>query len=391
MTARRYRIRIAAAVLLILLAAAGILFAVRYAIIRMATSYTPDLSAGHWYYLKPEGIVSANGTPVTSCVRIGEESDKLIVLFYGGGISIDEYTALRPFTTTDFINETGIYAPDISGMIPDLCGVGLGSSGEENPFRDWSVIVIPYTTADYHIGTADYVYTDEDGNEQVLHHHGYTNYRALMDEAIQYIEEPASELLIAGTSAGGFGAVMLAEEIVEDYFPEVEHVTLCVDSSCQYYDRWEEVAREVWGAPEEIADVIESDNLVVDFMSALYETYGDRMTYLYIGSVRDGSLAKYQSYLNGLGFFVNDRQGQMFTMGLRDMIGDLRESVPSVGVYLFDFLPYSMKPTQLRLTQHTILVAAPVFWNLTDRVRPVDWLMDAVGGEVRDRGMYLLR
>ena len=384
-------IRIVLAALLAAVVVIGGFFAYRYVILRLANTHTLNIAAGQWFYIRPEGIVSANGTPVASCMKLGEESDKLIVLFYGGGISVDEYTASHPFTTTDFINEDGLYAPDISGMIPDLISSGLGSSEDVNPFRDWSVVIIPYTTADYHIGTADYVYTDEDGNEQILHHHGYTNYRALMDRAVQYIDGPVSELLIAGTSAGGFGAVMLADEIIEDYFPEAAHVTLCVDSACQYYDRWAEVARDVWGAPEELVDVMESDNLVVDFMSRLYETYGDRMTYLYIGSVRDGSLAKYQSYLNGGRFYVNDRQGQFFSVGLKDMLEELREAVPGVGVYLFDFLPYSMKPNQLRLTQHTILVASPVFWNLTNRVRPADWLMDAVQGDVRVYGMQLLR
>ena len=383
-------IRIALAVLIAVLVAVGAFFVIRYAILRQATSLATNLSAGQWYYLEPEGIISANGTPVKSCIKIGEESDKLIVLFYGGGISIDEYTASHPFTTTDFINEQGIYAPDISGMIPDLCASGLGSGRDDNPFRDWSVIIIPYTTADYHIGTADYVYTDENGNEQILHHHGYTNFRALMDKATQYIDGPISELLIAGTSAGGFGAVMLAEEIIEDYFPEVPHVTLCVDSACQYYDRWAEVARDVWGAPEELVDSMVSDNLVVDFMTRLHEIYGDRMTYLYIGSVRDGSLAKYQSYLNTGRFYVDDRQGQFFANGLKEMIFNLRESIPEIGIYLFDFLPYSMKPMQLRLTQHTILVAAPMFWNLTDRVRPADWLMDAVEGNVQNHGVRLM-
>ena len=212
-----------------------------------------------------------------------------------------------------------------------------------------------------------------------------------MDKAIQYVDGPVSELLIAGTSAGGFGAVMLAEEIIEDYFPEAEHVTLCVDSACQLYDRWAEVAEEVWGAPEELVDGIRSKNLVVDFMAELYQTYGDRMTYLYIGSVRDGSLAKYQTYLNGLGFYVNDRQGQYFAEDLKQMVWQLRRAVPTVGVYLFDYLPYSLRPTQLRLTQHTILVSTTVFWTLTDRARPVDWLMDAVSGKVQNHGLYLLR
>lgn len=384
------KIRIVFDVLVLIIVAVVMVMAVRYAVIRMANTHVPDLDTDVWYELAPEGIVSANGEPVTSRLRIGEESDKIIVLFYGGGISINEFTADHPYTTTNFFYDNGFYAPDISGMIPDLCDAGLGSMKEENPFRDWSVVIIPYTTGDYHIGTADYSYTDREGNEQVLYHHGYTNYRALMDEAVKYFSGDVSELLIAGCSAGGFGAAMLAEEIIEDYFPKAEHVTLCVDSSFQHYDGWAEVARDVWGAPEELVDVMSSDNLLVDFFTNNHEIYGNRITYLYIGSVRDGSLTKYQSFLNGSRFSANDRQGQFFAEELKSMLLSLKEEIPGLGVYLFT-LPFSLMPNQLRLTQHTILIGDTAFWRLTEQTSVLDWLMNAVSGVVKDCGLYLLR
>lgn len=391
MLLRKKWVRILLLVLAALLLAAILYFAARYIMIRVATAHGPNHENGEWFELAPEGIVSANGTPVTSRMRLGEEREKVIVLFYGGGISIDEYTAAHPYTTTDFFSEDGFYAPDTIGMIPELCDAGIGSTQDDNPFKDWTIIILPYTTGDYHIGTADYAYTDEDGNEQILHHHGYTNFRALMDEAAQYIPGPVDELLIAGSSAGGFGAAMLAEEIIEDYFPSAEHVTLCIDSAFQHYDRWTEVASEVWGAPEGIVQKITTEDIIVGILADLYEAYGDRVTFLYVGSTLDGCLARYQAYLNGQGFTVNDQQGLLYARDLKTMLEMLREAVPDAGVFLFDFLPYSIKPNQLRLTQHTILITKTVFWRLTDRVSVIDWLADAVQGNVKNRGLRLLR
>ena len=354
-----------------------------------APQLEPTPETGEWFELAPEGIVSANGEPVTSRMRLGSETDKVIVLFYGGGISIDEYTAAHPYTTTDFFNEDGFYAPDIAGIIPDICDAGIGSRRGENPFRDWTLIVIPYATGDYHIGTADYSYIDDDGNEQILHHHGYTNYRALMDMASKYLDSEVNELLIAGSSAGGFGASMLAGELIEDYFPTANHVTLCVDSAFQYLGDWERVAREVWGAPEELVGHMRSPNLVVDFLSDLNDSYGDRLTCLYIGSVRDGSLTKYQAYLNGLEFDADSGQGLLYMRDFSVMLHELHQAVPDIGIYLFDYLPYSDQWDQAFLTQHTILMMEPVFWPMADGIRPVDWLMGAVMGDVADHGLEL--
>ena len=342
-------------ILLCALLAAGSYFGIRYYRIVLATSHTPDHTAGEWIDLAPEGIVSANGTPVTSRMRLGAENGKVIVLFYGGGVSVDEYTASHPYTTTDFFNENGFYLPDTVGVIPELCDAGIGSLQRDNPFRDWTLIIIPYTTADYHIGTAEYTYTDAAGEEKTLYHHGYINYRALMDEAVSYVDGDVDTLLIAGSSAGGFGAAMLAEELIGEYFPSAENITVCIDSALQLWDNWKETARDIWGAPEALTEKMVSTDLIVDFLADLYNTCGDRVTFLYVGSVRDGALARYQSYFHEGTFRVNNRQGRMYAGDLEKMVSQLRESVPTIGIYLFDSLPYSIRPeSNSQLTRQTV-------------------------------------
>lgn len=351
-----------------------------------AAEYDP----GTWIELAPEGIVSANGEPVTTRMRIGSENN-VLVFFYGGGLSVNEFTAQRPYTGSPILaGENGFYTDDTDGMIPDYCEWGIGSSQSGNPFRDWTIIIIPYTTGDFHVGTADYIYTGLDGTTKTLRHHGYTNYRAIMDAAAQYVGTP-DELLIAGYSAGGFGAVMLAEDLIESYFPAAGHITVCVDSSCLIWDGWEQTFRDIWGVPEEIADKLASENPIVDYLSALYDTYGEDMTYLYVGSTRDGELCRYQNYFHTGVYQCSNALGRLYTNDLREMLGELKRNVPTLCIYLFDRLPFSLLPNQLFLTQHTILITNAAFWPLTDRLSAAAWLHGAVNGRLVDHGLELLR
>ena len=362
--------------------------AVRYYIIthnHTAVRHSP----GEWFEIAPEGIVSADGSPVTTQMRIGTEN-KVIVFFFGGGISLNDYTAARPYVGMTIDVEPGFYSANTDDQIPVWCETGIGDAVPINPFRNWTIIIVPYTTADFHVGDAEYEYTALDGSDAILHHHGYENYRAILDEATRYIGQP-DELLVAGYSAGGYGAAMLTEDLMENYFPEAGHVTLCVDSSLLILDNWQEVFRDVWNAPDKFTEKIRSDNLIVDFMGDLYDTYGDKMTFLYIGSVRDGALTRYQTYFD-LGIYAaSNRNVGVYTMYLRDMVQKLRERVPTIGIYLFDRLPFSLRPNQFLLTQHTILETRTVFWRLTDRTPVIFWLDRAVSGDVTSLGLQLLR
>jgi len=378
-------------VLLIIVALLMGVLAVRYYIITHSHTAVQK-EPGAWFEIAPEGIVSADGSPVTTLMRVGTEN-KVAVFFFGGGISLNEYTAARPYVGMTMDVEPGFYSPNTSDQIPDWCFTGIGDAAPMNPFRNWTIIIVPYTTADFHVGNAEYEYPALDGSEAVLHHHGYENYRAIMDEATwsAYINNHPDELLVAGYSAGGYGAAMLTEDLLENYFPEAGHVTLCVDSSLLILDNWQEVFRDVWNVPEKFTEKIRSENLIVDFMGDLYDTYGEKMTFLYIGSVRDGALTRYQTYFD-LGIYAaSNRNVGVYTMYLRDMVQKLRERVPTIGIYLFDRLPFSIRPNQFLLTQHTILETRTVFWRLTDRTPVIFWLDRAVSGDVTSLGLQLLR
>ncbi|MBR2717063.1 MAG: hypothetical protein IKD79_04930 [Oscillospiraceae bacterium] len=385
-----FRLRWVLLPLAALLLAGAVWLGYRYYRIQSVRVPAAAIDPDAWLEIAPEGAVTGAGEPLTTRIRVGSEN-KVVVFFYGGGISYDETTASRPYTGRRIDRETGFYADSAENYIPAFCGLGLGSRQPDNPFRDWSIIVIPYTTGDFHVGTGDYAFPTADGGERVLHQHGYTNYRAVMDEALGYIGSAPEELLVAGWSAGGYGAAILAEELMTDYFPEAGHVTVCVDSALLILDNYPEIFREVWQAPEEITEKIRSNNLVVDFLSALYESHGDSVTYLYTGSLRDGALAKYQNYFDTGVFSVSNRSAGLYTGCLREMVRRLREEVPTIGIYLFDRLPFSWLPWMSRLTQHTVLETQSVYWKLSGGRSVISWLNDAVNGRVESVGLGMLR
>lgn len=354
----------------------------------------PEYDVNVWFSVSPKGMIDANGEPMTTWLRVGSEN-KTIVLFCGGGLSIDDYTAARPYSEQG--SEDTFYSDNGSADLEELLDYGLLSRNGENPFRNWNIIAVAYSTADFHVGDGEYAYTTRDGESAVLHHHGYQNYKAVMNEALRYIPE-TEELIICGYSAGGYAAAMLTEDILENYYPTAEKITLCVDSALILSDDWEHILNDVWQVPEAIAQTVHSADIVADFYEALYAKYGECIRYLYAGSVRDGELTRYQSYLNTGDFTTDTERALHFSDDLSAMIERLRAAVPTLGVYIFEQLPYftaSMEqmwfsPEMYGLTQHTVLPRDASMWPLVDGVDALDWLKNAADGEVESHGLSLL-
>lgn len=208
----------------------------------------------------------------------------MVINFYGGGVSINEDTAKEG---DDFYFHT-IGDNDWAQLM------GISANDNKNPLKDWTIINVPYCTGDWHIGTNDYEYTDKDGNQQILHHHGYSNFKLMMYEIMKYVDNPKA-VLVTGWSGGGFGASFLAEEIFTDYFPNAQSKTVLADAAFLLKDDWKDVAENVWGTPKHIANRFTSDNLVLDSLRSLSQNVTDAKI-LFLCSVRDEGLTKYQEY-----------------------------------------------------------------------------------------------
>ena len=326
---------------------------------------------GKWYRITPAGTKSSDGSEWHGLIRLGTEN-KVVVYFFGGGASINGYTSERGkefFATTASVQDF-------------VASGGIGSSTEENPFRDWTFLVLPYASGDFHSGTGEYHYTDG-GKEKIVYHNGYNNYSAFMDAATPYVGKPDT-LLVTGFSAGGFATSLLADDVI-DRFPSAENITVCVDSSLLLYDGWHETAADLWQSPEEISDRLTTDNIVLDSLTALYEKRGDSVKILFDCSCRDDTLMQYQSFIHTGKMDKTKALGDQFQADLSKMVAGLQEHIPGVGIYIWNY----GEDSETHNTQHTI-ISSNVFDKLEDGVSVADWIFAAVNGDVESHGLALL-
>ena len=262
--------------------------------------------------------------------RYGEENSWVIYLA-GGGMSVDAKSADQPrtfYTTGTAWN--GIW------------DTPFFSRDETNPFRDWSYLLIPCDTADCYIGAGEF--TSEQG--AVLHHSGYENFGKFID-AFAWGRPGPDRILLAGSSAGGFGAAMLAQ-IVCERFPEAE-VTVLVDCACLSAD-WHTIAEEVWSAPYWIRMPMQTDDCVTDALVFLKETYGERVKILYLAVEGDRTLASYQNYLDAGVFRYTREAAEHYDRTLRAAVKRLREEVPDAGIWIVrtgdavSYIPHMLVP-----------------------------------------------
>ena len=327
---------------------------------------------GKWYRITPEGTMSSDGSEWHGLIRLGSEN-KVVVYFFGGGASINGYTS-----------EHGkeFFATTAKGQDFVASG-GIGSTSEENPFRDWTFLVLPYASGDFHSGTGEYHYMDG-SKERVVYHNGYNNYSAFMDAAMSYVGNPDT-LLVTGFSAGGFATSLLADDVI-DRFPSAENITVCVDSSLLLYDGWHETADGLWNTPTVIADRLVSDNLVLDSLTALYNKRGDTVKILFDCSYRDDTLQEYQAYIRTRTMTRSKENGDLFQDDLAEMVDGLQENIPGVGIFIWK---YGEDP-ETHNTQHTI-ISSNVFDKLEDDISVADWIYAAVNGNVQSHGLELLK
>lgn len=329
---------------------------------------------GKWYSVHPDGAIDAAGNPYHANVRTGSEN-KVMVVFSGGGVSVDDYTEVRPVTSA---LEVGFYT--VLDGFDQLAKTGLADT---EPFKNWTVVHLPYSTGDFHAGAGSNVVMGVDGEPQTVHHTGFTNLElVLSDPDVHDIVGTPTDLLVAGGSAGGFGAAIDTSAVM-DYFPETENVTTLVDSSLLLYD-WHSVSEDVWKSPSAVSDVLSTDNFTLDALTALAEEHPS-VKILFASSVRDESLARMQSYLSGGEFAVTAEDGIRYQADLTEMVEQLQEQAPGIGLYIFQ----GDTNATTGLTQHTI--GPNTTDELVDGVTPLTWITDAVAGSVKSYGLELIR
>jgi len=367
--------------LLIIIASIAVLFGCKNESNTYSELGSVPVKDGEIYLVTPEGAVTSNGGQWKGAFKKGTEN-KLVIYFFGGGVSVDEYTASHGISK--HANEF-FYFDDMSLWKETAyqCFKGaFGSDQETNPFKEWNVVLLPYTTGDFHIGTGEFEYTDLEGNPATLYHHGYTNFKLFMDRVMPYLGTPES-IVVSGSSAGGFGTSFLSEDITE-LFPETQNFVTCVDASQLYWDKFPEVCKNVWKAPEHIANRFVSDNPVLDCLTTLHNDK-PYVKILFTCSTRDNALVGFNNYFEkGAKTPGTKEEGQIFQQRLYDFVQKLLSVDNNAGVFIWDDM---ISNEETNLTVHTIETGENFHTDRGGNGSIAQWLIDAVNGNVRVVGL----
>lgn len=148
----------------------------------------------------PSPCVDGSGASTFAMVKKGSVNNLLIHFEFGGACA--DYTTcgnilaggkvitLNPsYTTLSMTNTGGIFS----------------NSNSNNPFRNWTIIFVPFGTGDIHMGNRVVKYTNG-LQSKTVYHVGYVNAVVAMRWALA--QGVWGKVVVSGSSAGGYGTIM---------------------------------------------------------------------------------------------------------------------------------------------------------------------------------------
>lgn len=351
-----------------------------YAFVLQYPKLKDDPKVGKWYRVTTSEMKTSEGDKYRALFKKGSEN-KVLIYFAGGGVSFNEDMARE-----DTYNTKEVAIDMLANLTMNMGGIA--SDVEGSPFEDWSIILFPYATGDFHAGTGEFHYTDTDGKEKILYHNGYVNYTETMKKVMEQAGiNDADTVLVTGYSAGGFGAALLADDVFTNYFPDAKSKNVLVDASLLLNSDWHSIATDVWQTPKEISDKLVSNNLTLDCFASLHKKYGDDIHLLFDCSTRDGDLAKVQNYFDDGIMDVDEKQADEFQQILKEAIPKFKEA--GVSLFIWDGVPWYDDPRNM--TAHTIIATPTVWIPFEEQKKSVaEWLTDAIEGKMSDYGVELI-
>ncbi|MEM0302398.1 MAG: pectin acetylesterase-family hydrolase [Archaeoglobaceae archaeon] len=166
-----------------------------------------------WVKVKlPSPCVNGLGKETFILVRRGAENNLLIFL-EGGGACAD-YTTCKPMLCTNIENCKPllgigtVVALESKTWFLNLYYRGgiFDVKNPKNPFRNWTMVFVPYNTGDIHMGNRVVKYFDSNSSStKTIYHVGFVNGIVAIRYALQ---NNWDRVVVTGSSAGGYGTLL---------------------------------------------------------------------------------------------------------------------------------------------------------------------------------------
>ena len=146
-----------------------------------------------WDYVAIEGSKCMDGSPTGIGVNLGTSGD-LVLYMEGGGACFNS-------STCDHVAHAGGWGPSNYATEIALYNVGLFDRlDDNNPLHDATFVFVPYCTGDVHAGSNP----NGMGGRAFV---GYGNVGHALDRIVPKSQD-VTRVVLAGSSAGGFGALI---------------------------------------------------------------------------------------------------------------------------------------------------------------------------------------
>ncbi len=173
-----------------------------------------------WQFVSKAEMKTRSGSEFGYLASLNPNSNKLIVYLEGGGACFNADTCAE--NRSDFNEEDVEYYTENLNLNPFQL---LSRNSQNNYFSEWNMIFVPYSTGDLHIGNNP----DTDiplGGPQDQMMVGASNFQEIMEDIVSYFgNQGIDEVLITGSSAGGFGSYFNCLPLLEAY-PNAESTVL---------------------------------------------------------------------------------------------------------------------------------------------------------------------
>lgn len=138
-----------------------------------------------WKYFEIPGTKCIDGTPAGFSVNYNPSSTKIAIYLEGGGACFNSFC--------DSLFSRGTNQPTNGGI--------FDRTNAENPLKDWTWVYVPYCSGDVYSGQADTML-----GGKMRQFYGYSNITAFLERLVPSF--PVDQVLLTGSSAGGFGAAV---------------------------------------------------------------------------------------------------------------------------------------------------------------------------------------
>ena len=148
-----------------------------------------------WRWAAQGALRCRDGSATGFGIRPAEGSRRLLIVLDGGGSCSTPETCGR--------NRAAFSRADFEARLAGSFGrAGVFADRDDNPLAGWNAAFVPYCTGDLHLGNAPGRAVDSVGVQDFV---GRANLEAVL-EALAPAAREADAVVLAGFSAGGFGA-----------------------------------------------------------------------------------------------------------------------------------------------------------------------------------------